>query len=434
MFLSAQILRTTGRSGRSFRADHGVISLNALRTVSKTPLIFTALMLLFAAAQSGCRGRAKDEVYIETMAAEIRDLEDQCYEYDYQYRRLEQENAALQQRLAHAQRQLERETPKTSSLLGGFGSGSQRSRTTPEFTPPSVADPSEANSIAPQQLPSAPEGGFDDGEFNDMGDVPLDDLTPPTIDYGSPPPVSVLPQDGSIAPEDDLELNLSRIEVPSMMASHSSSDDAPERLASLNSAVRPAEVPPRERVTDFRIVELAFHPTMTRSVDMDENEGDDGVMIVLKPKNVSGQFIPLKAQLTVLILDPSLPQSQATIGYRKFSEAEVAAKTEPIGARQGIHLQLPWRSGVSPRADRVIVMVKSTHENGKELVGSRDVILSNSSQFKTVWTPRQPEVGRGVLAGSHQPRSAWPVIPTSAAAPIADRVQRPAPLQQFTGP
>lgn len=364
------------------------------------------------------------------MAAEIRDLEDQCYEYDYEYRRLEQENAALQQRLAGMERQLERETPKTSSLFGGFGAGRSE---TPDFAPPSIADPSDANSITPR-TDSPPSSGFDDGEFDDMGDVPLDELTPPTIDYGSPPPVSVLPQDATTAPEDDLELNLSRIEVPSMMASHTSSRDAPERLASLNSTSRPVEVPPREEVTDFRIVELAFHPTMTRSVDMDEKAGDDGVMMVIQPKNMSGQFIPLKAQLTVLILDPSLPQTQATIGYRKFSEAEVAAKTEPIGARQGIHLQLPWRAGANPRADRVIVMVKSTHENGKELVGSRDVVLSNSSQFKTVWTPRRPQPGSGVLARSNEHEAAWPVIQTSASAPTIDRVQRPAPLQQFTGP
>ncbi|MCA9182113.1 MAG: hypothetical protein KDA51_11690, partial [Planctomycetales bacterium] len=48
-------------------------------------------------ALAGCHGRAYSDLYAENMAAEIRDLEDQLYEYDHQYLLLEQETETLRQ-------------------------------------------------------------------------------------------------------------------------------------------------------------------------------------------------------------------------------------------------------------------------------------------------------------------------------------------------
>ncbi|MCC6509433.1 MAG: hypothetical protein IT423_10015 [Pirellulaceae bacterium] len=55
-----------------------------------------ASMLAIVAAAPGCARRAYTDVYVENMAAEIRDLEDQLYEFDGEYRLMEHELAALQ--------------------------------------------------------------------------------------------------------------------------------------------------------------------------------------------------------------------------------------------------------------------------------------------------------------------------------------------------
>ncbi|GAB5405984.1 MAG: hypothetical protein Aurels2KO_42150 [Aureliella sp.] len=387
---------------------------------------------MITAALAGCRGRARDDIYIETMAAEIRDLEDQCYEYDYEYRRLEQENADLQRRLANAERKLQsgddsssRSNNRPPSILNRDASGPSEP---PPFIPPSSSAPTRENSIDSLPAPGAsgnqpgrlPDGmdNSSDG-FNDMGDVPLDDLQPPTIEFGSPsaPPVSVL-QDTNpgIAPEDDLELNLARVQVPALAASHQTGIDSQPPSDSLPSTRQPSRlIPAAPKVTDRRIVELAFHPVLSRSIDLDGKPGDDGVFLVLQPKNQLGQMVDEYAKLTVVVLDPALPEDRARIGFREYSPAEVKAKMTPIGAQAGIHLQLPW-NGPNPRADRVIVFAKYTFSNEQEVIGSRDIMLTSDAQMKMVWTPRHPSGGE----------SAPPNQPQFAAQPPRSNVVRPA--------
>ncbi len=387
----------------------GVAPLLFLPTNSNHRLLVVSTLLMMTAALAGCRGRARDDIYIETMAAEIRDLEDQCYEYDYEYRRLEQENADLQRRLASAEQKLHSDNDSTGrsnsrppSILNRDASGP----TEPSFVPPSSAAPTNENSInsLPEPRSTSPRAGaLPDGPsnpidgFDDMGDVPLDDLQPPTIEFGSPsaPPVSVLQNSNpSVAPEDDLELNLARVQVPALAASHqiqldSGSDDRSGAIG--YSAPQPQSrlIPAKPKVTDRRIVELAFHPVLSRSMDLDGKPGDDGVFLVLQPKNQLGQLVDEHAKLTVVVLDPALPEDRARIGFREYSPAEVKAKMNPIGSQAGIHLQLPW-NGPNPTADRVIVFAKYTFSNEQEVIGSREIMLTADAQMKTVWTPRQP--------------------------------------------
>ncbi len=41
--------------------------------------------IAFSMFSTGCRNRAYSDLYVESMAAEIRQLEDQLYEYDNEY-------------------------------------------------------------------------------------------------------------------------------------------------------------------------------------------------------------------------------------------------------------------------------------------------------------------------------------------------------------
>lgn len=434
---------------------------------SKHRLCVISCLLVGIGGLMGCRGRARDDIYIETMAAEIRDLEDQCYEYDYEYRRLEQEYADMARRMANAEKQLE--TPPQSgnrgnnrqpSVLDRIGSGNA-SPAPSGFAPPSSDAATEGNSINSLPAPGSRRGpaGDDDptGDFDDLGDVPLDALEPPTIEFGSPaaPPVSVLQtMTPGVAPENDLELNLSRIEIPAATAGHQKPVDDDASLASSGNEFLASGkiqtsrlVPAKPRVTDRRIVELGFHPALSRSVDLDGAPGDDGVILVVQPKNASGQIVDEYAKLTILILDPALPETRARIGFREYTPDEVRVKMKPLGAQQGIHLQLPW-NGPNPRADRVIVFAKYTFSNEQEVIGSREIMLTNNASFKTVWTPRLPGDGRpatsfaGRDTGRASPRASLPlrtpppndsvVRPASGIRPAAAPTPDPRPSEPFS--
>ncbi|MFN9914198.1 MAG: hypothetical protein ACK53L_16535, partial [Pirellulaceae bacterium] len=101
--------------------------------------------------------------------------------------------------------------------------------------------------------------------------------------------------------------------------------------------------PPSKRVPgDQKVAEIGLHPSMCRGQNMDEQDGDDGLYLVLQPRNQSGETVDQPAAVTIVAIDPKLEEADARIGRWTFSLEEVEAALEPIGAARGYHLSLPW--------------------------------------------------------------------------------------------
>jgi hypothetical protein len=296
-------------------------------------------------------------------------------------------------------------TPSNSGSGGSKSDDPKGNDTKP--TPPSIlSNPQEPLKFQPQEpgkdiLPPKIPGSTDSS--TDL-DIKLDDLTVPTITTGSLAPPSIDPKQ-IVSPERDLELNLSQIEIPSQLAKGQSNS------AKITSAV--------QVVADKRIVDLVFNPALTRAVSFDEDNQDDGLYLVLLPKNEQGQFVPLPAAITIEAIDPSRDGAKSQIGRWNYSASEVEGKIQPIGSKQGIHLTLPW-NGPNPKSDRIMVIATFQLENGRKLVARREIFVNNSNGLKTVWTPRASG-GNSKPAGT---MGTTPVISASAELPARESGQQ----------
>ncbi|MCA9257688.1 MAG: hypothetical protein KDA61_00755, partial [Planctomycetales bacterium] len=292
-------------------------------------------------------------------------------------------------------------TPKTPSAGGGAPSDSASDELpTPKqnpVNPPRLPNsdgaelppPSSAPSSNVPADPNAPR--FPQPRNDGTPDFDMENLQPPTIDPGVPgpprlPPVSLRVDGSPIAPEDDLEMNLAHIEIPPQRVPAQLVGDKSLKQATLQIA--------KEKVTDRRVVELAFHPTLSRAIDMDDRPDDDGLYLVLQPKNERGQMVPVAADLTVFALDPARQGEQAKIGRWEYSAAEVQDKLQLGGSEQGIHLRLPW-NGPDPSADRVIVFALYKFDNGRQVMGEKEIFISSDGSHKTVWAPRASKAPLG---------------------------------------
>lgn len=409
------------------------------------------MLVLGIALFAGCHNRAYNDLYVESMAAEIRDLEDQLYEYDHEYRVLEQKLAVLQSENNARTLGAPQKAPKAATPLPSFefqprpatplSPAEETIKKPAASAAPSILE-SQQESVLPQQpsgsaenlplrpaaeptpprssiprgidrLPSPPDSG---NEFD------LDLLSPPTIELGEPqPPPSLLPGNGADnrrpAPEDDLEMNLSRIEVPTQLAT----GNASAGQAKLTIAA--------EQVTDTRVIELAFHPAHSRSVNFDDDDADDGLVLLLLPKNERGQMVPAAAALSIVVLDPAREGAAARIGRWDYSAAEIKQKIQPLGTNQGIQLTLPW-NGPDPSADRVIVFARYTFENGRQVIGQKEIYVTSHERFKTVWAPRGRSGNSMAAASSKSTASAGVAIASFQAsgtrAPDLNHTVRPA--------
>jgi hypothetical protein len=153
-----------------------------------------------------------------------------------------------------------------------------------------------------------------------------------------------------------------------------------------NVVLASATTPIRSEPTDSRIVEIAFHPTMCRGHNFDEAPGDDGLYLVLIPRNKQSEPIHQSGDLTIVVEETTDGQS-ARIAAWEIGSKELSEYLEPIGASQGYHLSLPWQKS-APTTTTVQVFVKFEAEDGRTMVNRREVSLRRPGARQSAWTPR----------------------------------------------
>ena len=331
-------------------------------------------------AGSGCRGRAQDDLYRQKLTGEIRNLEDQLYEADY-------ENRVLAQRLQRLEQDLRRfkDTPEETRA-----SDPRRLRT-PESAAPSPKSPPDLPT--PRPAPEAPRQPVPDWEL-ELDEIEIDEGLPESGrgDDGDP---RLEPAPGGPEPPGRRDLRIPPIE-PGEVVPPPSGDAEPESLPGkieLDETMRflgaarvlgaaggrPAGQHPGNGVGSHSgeespiPVEIRLHPTLSgplRSIGLpgspEASDGDDvgnagGIELVIQAVDRGGRVVDLDgfdidAELSVVALDPLRDPSEARIARWDFAPEDVArlVRDRPIS---GLYLTLAWQDE-RPRGDEVRVHVR----------------------------------------------------------------------------
>jgi hypothetical protein len=310
---------------------------------------------LFAVAvvlMTGCHLGPRWNRQLELLSAEKRWLEDELYSLQYDLvdaardlKELKRENEALRGRLGLS---------PGDAVETERGTDSVRPRSpAPALTPPVIGegDLQEPRIEIPQ---AAPAGG---------GEKAREELAPPPSPPGrtSSPPA------------------LPRRELPSPALSLDTSDP--------------------------RITHIHLNPLLTGGGDFDREPGDDGVVVVIEPRNQDNAFVPMAGPVSVVLLDPTQEHGDAA----RFARWEIDApnaqrQMESSGKLRGIHLRLPWPQS-PPRTTRMQLFVRYITVDGRKLEANREIYLSLPGQTAQRWTPRPP---RGADSPSEPPGSVQP--------------------------
>jgi hypothetical protein len=372
------------------------------RTFQTKLLLSTIAGFIFLSAV-GCKQQAYNELYSEQMAAEIRALEDRIYEFDSEYRALEQELLAAEEELEHLRQSeptnsrrsfSENSSPISNAPSVEFKQPSVVPSPTPDPVPDAVKGNSNSN-LAPPPVTDG-SGSANSGE-PPKGDAPKSTkmpegaealpsgkpaaiidpelLEPPSIEFSPPSaqPKSTSKQRSPQPPvSDDEAIRLGQIYVPDMGNVQLASSQSPAKK-------------PKPQTLDKKIVEVAFHMPLCRGHNSDEDPEDDEVYLVLQPKNAKGEFVAEAADITVVAVDPNVEGEEGKIGRWHVSRNEAANLMQPAGVSQGIHLSLPFQEKM-PTGDRVIVYVRYELPNGLRAVNEHQIFISQGK--RSVWSPR----------------------------------------------
>ena len=299
--------------------------------------LFAALILV--AALAGCAG-PQVRAHIDSVNAEYRQLEDYVY-------CLEDENAKL-----HRQLDYER------------GLGGTPRRSTPR---PSTSDaPSDTEDLRPPTIePGTP-------------------MTPPTGSSRSSvqrPKTST----ASAGTNDKLDLSPPLIEMPDA-GQEPATDTLPTPATPRE--VRPAApeaIPPAP--ADTKVTHIFLNPLLTGGADFDRQPGDEGLSIVLEPRNAADEYVPEAGAVSVVVLDPAKEGEAARIARWDFTLTATQQKLQTTSAAKGIHLEMPWPAS-PPTANQLKLFVRYETADGRRLQSERDIYITPPGQIAQRWTPR----------------------------------------------
>jgi len=339
---------------------------------------------------TGCRSNGGQELLereLRLLEDEIFDLEDHLDHNESMLASCRRENAALRKQMASAE----------GSEQPGFGGGSAPPRIdlgSPDATQ-SENPPRDSNSEAPPFNPSS------EHEKNPP-DKPDDQ--PPSEPDEAPP----------FAPRADATIPRQRSDHAVSYAGESSQNSADDE---------PEEESP---IDDYMVDRITLNRLLTGGVNQDDHPGDEGVMVVVEPRNAENQIINVPGQLAVVVVDPAIREGDPRVARWDFTADETAAHYRKSLLAEGIHLELPWPSvepqhdrlhlhvrfitaeGKEFRADRPIDVQRSVHapawQAAPENVEPRDEEASDPAASESLELPPEEKTGQGHTDGPHEAR------------------------------
>ncbi|MGY8770744.1 MAG: hypothetical protein ACKVH8_20225 [Pirellulales bacterium] len=230
-----------------------------------------------------------------------------------------------------------------------------------------------------------------------------------SIDFGTPVDMS------SNAGTSD-----SVIQEVSLPLSNTANESAP---SAPSITTPPLETKP---ITDFRIDSIKLSPRLTGGYDFDDTPGDEGVMVVLEPRNKLGQYIARAAPVSVVVLDPAFQGDAAYVARWDFETIETAKYLKESLFGRGIHLKLPWPNGL-PKHQELLLFVRYQTIDGTKLQEKKDILISLPGELSARWTPNIDTKYQTIADSA--PVTAGNSVDSTTPTPVAPAATQPAPVR-----
>jgi hypothetical protein len=141
-----------------------------------------------------------------------------------------------------------------------------------------------------------------------------------------------------------------------------------------------------DTAVDNRVTHIVLNPRLTGGHNFDEKAGDEGLMIVVEPRNADGEYVEFSGPVSVVVLDPSKTGPEARVARWDYDATEIAGLMRRSLLGKGIHLELPWPNQ-PPEHDSLRVFVRYTTGDGRQLQADRRVDVDPPASHLGRWTP-----------------------------------------------
>jgi hypothetical protein len=111
---------------------------------------------------------------------------------------------------------------------------------------------------------------------------------------------------------------------------------------------------------------LVINKRLTGGLDRDGHNGDEGVLVVVEPRDAQGRLIKSAADVSIVVMDPALEGAAQRVARWDFAADEVPShfQSTPLGA--GLRFQLAWPAE-PPKNRQLQLFVRYTTPDGAKI-------------------------------------------------------------------
>jgi hypothetical protein len=139
---------------------------------------------------------------------------------------------------------------------------------------------------------------------------------------------------------------------------------------------------------DQRVETVYLNPRLTGGADFDAQPGEDGICVLIEPRNRSGDFVPEPGRVSVVLLDPTKSDDTARIARWDLDADATRQFLRTDSADRGLLLRLPWQT-TPPETKRLHLFVRYMTADGRKLEADREIQIDSADRVAHSWTPRR---------------------------------------------
>jgi hypothetical protein len=150
-----------------------------------------------------------------------------------------------------------------------------------------------------------------------------------------------------------------------------------ERERRRDEAVRPASAEieaPGGGSRDERVAKVVLNRRLTGGFNADRRLGDEGVMVVLEPRNEADELVRRAGRIAVAVIDPQLSGEESHVARWEFESHEAMQSFRKTALGEGYHLDLRWPNR-PPAHERLMLVAQFTSPEGKKFEVSQAIVV-----------------------------------------------------------
>jgi hypothetical protein len=182
------------------------------------------------------------------------------------------------------------------------------------------------------------------------------------------------------------------------------------------------------RADSAAVDRIALDRRLTGGFDLDDSRGDDGIAVVVEPRDARGRLLAAPGPISVVLMDRGFSGNAARVARWDLSARQVAGLYRRIPEGEGFFLRLHWPSA-PPIHSRLELYVRYVTRDGRKLEDHCpiDVTLPGHPAAKPAGVvatsaresdPRQSPLPASRSQSPSQPPPSWHPKPPSVTPPI----------------